>query len=212
MNNIVIKNVTKTIKGNEILKGVLAEFHSSKIHGIIGRNGSGKSVLLKVITRMYTHDSGDILFNNVKVNKFGDFPFSVRAFLEKPSFIHTLSGYDNLRLLSRLTVETDDVSISNAISTVNLSNDKDKAYGKYSFGMKQKLGIACTIMDNPDTIILDEPFNGIDEDSCRQIREYLIRMKQEGKLIIIATHIKDDIQGLCDIVFEMKNGRLNKVK
>ena len=156
-------------------------------------------------------NTSKVLFNDTPVNEFEDFPFTLRAFLEKPTFLPTLSGLDNLKLLSKVDLETRDEEIVKALEIVGLIEEKDKLFRKYSLGMKQKLGIACAIMDNPDVIILDEPFNGIDFESANRIRDYIKQQSKNDKIFIISTHIRDDLEQLCDEIFSMQEGVLSAI-
>ena len=203
-NTIRVENLSKVIKGVTIIENINIEFESGKIYALIGRNGSGKSVFLKILTKFYKETGGRILYNDILVDSFEDFPFKVRAFLETPSFIPTMSGLDNLKILSKLSDKLSNDDLNDLFDKVNLNSERNKNFRYYSLGMKQKLGIACTLMDNPDTIILDEPFNGIDDESITMIKKLLIGMRDEGKIIIIATHIKEDIENFCDQIYSFK--------
>lgn len=209
---IEIKDVSKKIGTNVILKDINLSFEKGKIYGIIGRNGSGKSMLLKVICGFLRPNTGTILVNNENIFEKNVFPKDMRALIEKPSFIPGISGMRNLELLAKIQNKIDKNQIKDVLSEVGLYKDKDKKFGEYSLGMKQKLGIACVLMENPKIIILDEPFNGIEKETVSKLRKTLINEKKRGKTIIIATHIKEDISILCDEVFEMDNGMVSKIK
>lgn len=203
---IEIKNVTKKFKKDVILNDVNMSLSAGNIYGFIGRNGSGKSVLLKLICSFYEPTSGKILFDGKDIFASAKFPPRTRALIEKPSFLPDLTGKENLMLLANIQHLITETEVDEILEKVLLSDDKHKKYHKYSLGMKQKLGIAQVLMEHPDVIILDEPFNGLDDDSIKQIRALLLEEKKKGKLIIIATHLKDDIQFLCDEVYEFQNG------
>ena len=179
---------------------------AGNIYGFIGRNGSGKSVLLKLICSFYEPTSGKILFDGKDIFSSAEFPPRTRALIEKPNFLPDLTGKENLMLLANIQHLITETEVDEILEKVLLSDDKHKKYHKYSLGMKQKLGIAQVLMEHPEVIILDEPFNGLDDDSIKQIRTLLLEEKKKGKLIIIATHLKDDIQFLCDEVYEFQNG------
>lgn len=170
---IKIKDLSKKFNNDVVFSNLNIEFESGKIYGIVGRNGSGKSVLLKMIAGLYLEDSGEILFNNINYNKEKKFPENVGIVIESPSFISDLTGFDNLKLLANLQKKVNDEEILNTMRIVNLEQDKDKKYGKYSLGMKQKLSLAQALMENPNIILLDEPFNGIDRQSVVKIKDYL---------------------------------------
>lgn len=204
MNTIEVVNISKRFKSLQVLDNLNKRFESSKIYGLTGRNGSGKSVFLKIICGFYKPTSGTILYNGKVVEDSLKFPFKLRAFIEKPSFINYLTGYENLLLLSKINKTIGEQEILTTLQLVNLVKVKDKIYKEYSFGMRQKLAIAATLMENPEVIILDEPFNGVDNESIDKIRNYLLQQKKMGKLIMIATHIKEDIVGICDEEFHFE--------
>lgn len=208
---IEVKNVTKKFKKVTVVDNVTITFESGKIYGIVGRNGSGKSVFLKMLCAFYSPTSGEILQDGFNYIKNNTFPDDLRALIENPDFIPDLTGYENLLLLASIQNIIDKEDIIKALQDVNLFEEKDKKYKEYSLGMKQKLGIAQVLMEDPSVIILDEAFNGIDSESVKKIKKILLKEKEEGKLIIITSHYKEDINELCDIVFEMNEGELRKI-
>lgn len=209
---IAVKNLTKSFKGIKILNNVNITFKSKKIIALVGRNGSGKSVLLKLLCGLYLPTEGEILFDNINYNLNDEYPPNTRALIEKPTFMDELTGYENLKLLAKIQNLISDKEINESLKIVNLYDDKDKKFKHYSLGMKQKLGIAQVIMENPDIMIFDEPFNGIEKRTAEKLRKYLKEKKEEGKLIIIATHIKEDILELADLVYEVDDGNVKKQK
>lgn len=209
---IEVKNLCKDFQNINILNDINITFESGKIYGLIGRNGSGKSVFLKLLCAFYMPTSGEILFDNVNVIKEGLLPPSTRALIEKPSFIPDLSGFDNLKLLASIQNIIGDKEILDSLELVKLTNDKDKLFRFYSLGMKQKLGIAQAIMESPKVIILDEPFNGIEDNTAENLRNILKEEAKKDKIIIIATHIKEDIDSLVDELWKFDEGHLKKVK
>lgn len=209
---IAVKNLTKSFKGIKILNNVNITFKSKKIIALVGRNGSGKSVLLKLLCGLYLPTEGEILFDNINYNLNDEYPPNTRALIEKPTFMDELTGFENLKLLAKIQNLISDKEINEALKIVNLYDDKDKKFKHYSLGMKQKLGIAQVIMENPDVMIFDEPFNGIEKRTAEKLRKYLKEKKEEGKLIIIATHIKEDILELADLVYEVDDGNVKKQK
>ena len=202
---IEVKNVEKIFKNNVILKNINITFDEGKIYGLIGRNGSGKSVFLKMLCSFYEPTSGEILYDGVNIIKEQKFPPSTLALIEKPMFIDELTGFDNLKLLAKIQNKIGDKEILEALEVVNLLKDKDKVVKNYSLGMKQKLGIAQVIMENPKVIILDEPFNGIEEASVVKIKDYLKTIK-ENTIIIISTHIREDLLDLSDVIYQFDAG------
>lgn len=208
---IEIKNVTKDFKKINILHDLNIEFESGKIYGLIGRNGSGKSVFLKMICGFYEPTSGEILFDGKNIIKDKSFPPSTRALIEKPSFLPDLTGMENLELLASIQKKINKNDIVDCLKKVNLYDDRNKKFCQYSLGMKQKLGIAQVLMEDPDVIILDEPFNGIESNTASKIRDLLLEEKKKNKLIIVASHIKDDIEILTDVIYEFDNGTITKI-
>ena len=204
---INIENLTKELDENIVLDNINITFEEGKVYGIVGRNGSGKSLLFKTICGFLTPTSGNVFINDIDIYEKDVFPPSTRALIEKPNFINSLSGFQNLKLLADINKLIGDKEIDDSLKLVNLYNEKNKKFGKYSLGMKQKLGIASVIMENPKIIILDEPFNGIDKSSIEQRRKYLLNIKSE-KIIIIASHIESDINDLCDEIYEMDLGKI----
>ena len=205
-----IKNLTKKFKDVTVIDDVSVTFNSGKIYGIVGRNGSGKSVFLKILCSFYNPTSGTILQDGFDYISNNSFPKNTRALIEKPDFVSELSGYENLKLLASIENKIGDEEIEKTLKDVNLYEEKDKKYHKYSLGMKQKLGIAQVLMENPDVLILDEAFNGIEESSVKKIKKILIEEKKKGKLIIITSHIKEDIMELSDEIYEFNEGKLKK--
>ena len=207
---ILLKNVSKKFGDNEVLKNIDLKFVGGKIYGFIGRNGSGKSVLLKIICGFYNVTDGEVLLDNFNYLKNNSFPDNTRALIEKPNFLPDLTGFENLKLLASIQNKIDDKKIKDTLSKVNLSEESDKKYAKYSLGTKQKLGIAQVLMEDPNIIILDEPFNGVENETADNIRKILREERDKGKIIILASHIKEDIYGLADVVYEVDAGKINK--
>ena len=208
---IEINNLSKTLDNNIILDNINMSLESGNIYGFIGRNGSGKTMLLKVICGFVKPTSGTILINDENALANNYFNNEIRALIEKPNFINNLSGFDNLKLLASINNKIDDKTILTWLDKVNLLEEKDKLYSKYSLGMKQKLGIVQALMEDTKIILLDEPLNGIDENSVNIIRNILLEEKNKDKLIIIATHIKEDIEKLCNIIYHFDSGKVTIV-
>ena len=208
---IEVKNLSKSFKNIQVLKNINIKFESGNIYGLIGRNGTGKSVFQKILAGLYTPTTGVVLYDGIDLNSKNEYPVEVRAQLETPSFFPELTGFENLEKLAKIQNKIDEEQINNALKAVNLYEEKDKKFSKYSLGMKQKLGIAQAIMENPEVIILDEPFNGIERESVDKIKDYLLTKKKEGKLIIISTHILDDLNSFADYLYEFNNGYITEV-
>lgn len=206
---IEVKNVCKKFKNEEVLKNVNVTFESGKIYGFRGKNGSGKSVLLKIMCGLYAPTSGEVLYDGVNYNMENKFVSSVRALIEKPNFFPNLSGYENLKLLSEIQNKITDKEINETLESVNLINEKDKKYSNYSLGMKQKLGVAQALMEDPEVIILDEPFNGIENASVEKIIDVLKKKKSEGKIIIVASHYMEELSNLCDKIYSFDMGEVS---
>lgn len=209
---IDVKNVTKAFKQITILENINMTFESGKIYGLVGRNGSGKSVFLKMLCGFYSPTNGEILFDNINCIKQKLFPPNTRALIEKPDFISDLTGYENLELLAKIQNKIGKDEILDALKKVNLLEDMDKKFGKYSLGMKQKLGIAQVLMENPEVMILDEPFNSIEDDTVDTLRNLLIEEKKRGKIIILATHIKADISKIVDELYKFDKKNVIKLE
>lgn len=205
---IEVKDVTKKLDKELVLNDVSLSLDSGKIYGLVGRNGSGKSMLLKTICGFVKPDKGYVKVGGEDIYKNNTFPKKTAALIERPNYLPDLTGYENLKMLASINKVIGDKEILNTLEKVNLLEEKDKKFKKYSLGMKQKLGIAQVLMENPDIMIFDEPFNGLEEESVKKIRKLLLDEKKKGKLIIIATHIKEDINELCDIKYRVDNGNI----
>ena len=205
---IKLDKISKSFKNDLVLNNLSYKFSDKKIYGIVGRNGSGKSVLLKIICGLYNQDSGEVLINGKKYDdnqvyqEFG-------IVIESPSFIDDLSGFENLKLLASINDKISDEDINYYIDIVGLKNEKNKKYSDYSMGMCQKLAIAQAIMEDQDIILLDEPFNGIDRQSVDKIKKYLVELKNKNKIIIMTTHILDDVKDFCDVILKIEDASLD---
>lgn len=205
---IEICKLSKIIDKNIILNDVNMNLESGNIYGFVGRNGSGKTMLLKMICGFVNPSSGNILIDDESIFQKNYFNNNIRALIEKPKFIDSLSGFDNLKLLANINNTIDDNTINYWLDKIGLLDEKNKLYGKYSLGMKQKLGIIQVLMENPPIMIFDEPLNGIDEKSANIVRDILLKEKENGKLILISTHIKEDIETLCNVIYKFDNGNV----
>ena len=209
---IKIDKLSLAIQKNDILKNINIEFAKGKIHGLIGRNGSGKTMLMKCICGFVRPTSGKIIVNEKRVGKDCDFPENIGIIIETPGFIPYYSGFKNLKLLADLNKKISVPEIKKAMVQVGLDPDLKLHVKKYSLGMRQRLGLAQAIMEDPDLLILDEPMNGLDKDGAADMRKYLLDLKEQGKTILIASHSAEDIDVLCDTVCEMDKGILSKIK
>ncbi|MDE6852454.1 MAG: ABC transporter ATP-binding protein [Lachnospiraceae bacterium] len=212
MKNVIeIRNVNLTIGKTPILKNVTVGFEAGRIHGLIGRNGSGKTMLMKCICGFIRPTSGEIIVDDKKVGTDIDFPGNMGIIIETPGFIPYYSGYRNLKLLASLRNNIGKDEIIYAMRKVGLDPDLKRHVKKYSLGMRQRLGLAQAIMENPDILILDEPMNGLDKGGVEDMRNYLIEFRKNGKTILIASHSSEDISMLCDTVSEMEKGVLSVI-
>ncbi|MCH5196788.1 MAG: ATP-binding cassette domain-containing protein [Oscillospiraceae bacterium] len=209
---IEVESVSLTLQKTEILKNVSARFERGKIHGLIGRNGSGKTMLMKCICGFVKPTSGEITVDGKRIGRDRDFPENVGIIIETPGFIPYYSGLKNLKLLADLRGKISKKDIRGTMERVGLDPDLKRHVQKYSLGMRQRLGLAQAIMEDPDLLILDEPMNGLDKDGVKDMRQYLLDLKAHGKTILIASHSAEDIDVLCDTVCEMDKGILSKVR
>ena len=205
---IEVQNVVKRFRDQVVLKNVSISFEKGKIHGIVGRNGSGKTVLFKCICGLMHPEEGVILVNGKRVGRDVDMPEDIGAIIEAPGFLPNYSGYKNLRFLANIRRKIGKEEILNVLKTVGLDPESRKHVGKYSLGMRQRLGIAQAIMEDPEILILDEPMNGLDNAGVQDIRALLLELKAQGKTILLASHNHEDIAALCDTVHEMDGGGL----
>ena len=200
--------MVKRFRDQVVLKNVSISFEKGKIHGIVGRNGSGKTVLFKCICGLMHPEEGVILVNGKRVGRDVDMPEDIGAIIEAPGFLPNYSGYKNLRFLANIRRKIGKEEILNVLKTVGLDPESRKHVGKYSLGMRQRLGIAQAIMEDPEILILDEPMNGLDNAGVQDIRALLLELKAQGKTILLASHNHEDIAALCDTVHEMDGGVL----
>ena len=204
---IEVKNVNVTIGKNEILQDISAAFDTGKIHGLIGRNGSGKTVLMKCICGFMKPTSGEVFVGGKQIGKEVDFAPDTGVIIETPGFVPFYSGYRNLKILAGLNHKIGKEEIEEAMRTVGLDPKLKRHVKKYSLGMRQRLGIAQAIMEKPKLLILDEPFNGLDKEGVEQMRTYFLELKKQGVTILLSSHTSEDIKLLCDTVTEMEKGK-----
>ena len=207
---IKLDHVSKKFSEEQVLKDVCFEFQEGKIYGIVGNNGSGKTVLMKCICGFLNPSSGKILVNYKEIGKDVDFPEDIGVIIETPGFLPNLTGMKNLEILASLQHKIGKERIQEVLQTVGLDPKLKKTVSKYSLGMRQRLGIAQAVMEDPSILILDEPFNGLDKHGVEEIRELLLDLKAAGKTILLASHNEEDIRILCDHVYEMDGGILRE--
>jgi len=209
---ISVQDIYMRFGEETVLTDVSRDFEEGKIHGIVGNNGSGKTVLMKCICGFLLPTKGKILVNYKQVGKDMDFPDDIGIIIETPGFLPNLSGLKNLQILASLKRKIDTDTIKETIRRVGLDPDMKKPVGKYSLGMRQRLGIAQAIMENPSILILDEPLNGLDKSGVKHMRELIKGLRGQGKTIILASHNQLDIDELCDTVCEMDAGIMTVVR
>ena len=205
---IVVDHAEKRFGEQVALRDVSVSFEAGKIHGIIGRNGSGKTVLFKCIVGLMPLTSGSIQVNGRHIETCKTVPDDIGAIIETPGFLPNYSGFRNLKFLATLRGRIKDAEIRKAMQQVGLDPESRKHVGKYSLGMRQRLGIAQAIMEDPQILLLDEPLNGLDNEGVEEMRNVLLKQKDQGKLIIIASHSKEDIDILCDEIFRFDHGKI----
>lgn len=210
MSNYVIEvsHVYKNFKDTEVLKDVSLCCEKGQIYGIVGHNGSGKTVLFKCICGFLNCDKGEISVNGKILGKEVDMLTNAGIIIEEPGFLRKRSAYHNLEFLYTIRNKNDKKYLYSVLEKVGLNPSLKRSVGKYSLGMRQRLAIAQAIMEEPDILILDEPMNGLDKKGVQEMRELFLQMKIEGKTILLASHNREDIDVLCDKVYEMEEGVL----
>lgn len=208
MMNIKISHVSKTIKNNPVIKDISMELQSGAVYGFKGINGSGKTMLMRLISGLIRPSQGEISMNGKILGKDISFPNSIGVFLENPAFLDAYSGFNNLKLLASIKSVASDEDIRNTLLRVGLDPNSDKKYKKYSLGMKQRLGIAAAIMEKPEIVILDEPTNSLDEDGVDLVKHIVRNEKERGALVVVSCHDEGILKGMSDEVFLLEQGRL----
>lgn len=205
---VEVKHVTKKFKEDTVLFDINITMERGKVYGFSGNNGSGKTVLMKCICGFLPVTEGTIRVGGKMIGTEVDFPESVGVIIETPGFLPNLSGMRNLEILAGLKRKISKKTIRQTIEKAGLDPNLKKAVSKYSLGMRQRLGIAQAIMEDPEFLILDEPFNGLDKHGVEDIRKLLLELKKQGKTIILSSHNREDINILCDTVYEMDAGKI----
>lgn len=211
-NAIQVKKLSKDFGQDRVLKCINRDFESGKIHGIVGNNGSGKTVLMKCICGFLLPTEGTVIVSGRRVGKDVDFPLDLGVIIETPGFLPGVTGVKNLEILASLNKKIGLSEIADAIRRVGLDPHMKKPVGKYSLGMRQRLGIAQAIMEDPSLLILDEPLNGLDKHGVAEMRKLIKGLKDEGKTILLASHNQGDIDELCDTVCEMDAGVMTSIR
>lgn len=205
---IEIKNLEKKIQKAAVLEGINLSLTGGHIYGLRGKNGCGKTMLMRCIAGLIRPTKGEVLIDGKPLHKKLDFPPSMGILLENPSFLDDFSGFENLMMLARIQKQADKKMVRSTLQAVGLDPDDKKKYKKYSLGMKQRLGIAGAILGEPDLILLDEPINAIDESGVGEIRDTLLGLRKKGKLLIVACHDREELELLADTIFIMSHGKV----
>ena len=203
---IVVSHATKEIHGIKVLKDVSMALEIGSVYGFLGRNGSGKTMMMRALCGFISLTEGSIEMDGSRLGSGEDFPRNLGMLLETPVFLPERTGYENLRLLAAIRGEAAGDDIRKALEQVGLDHGDRRKVGKYSLGMRQRLGIACAIMEGPELLILDEPFNGLDEGGCKMLRELIVRYRKEGCLIVLACHDREELEFLSDTIYRVDSG------
>lgn len=209
---IELEKVRKSFGQEEVLKELTWQMEKGSTCGIVGNNGSGKTVLMKCICGFLPVTAGRVRVGGKRIGQEIDFPESLGVIIETPGFLANLSGWRNLEILADLRRRIGAQEIARALLQVGLDPELKKPVAKYSLGMRQRLGIAQAIMEDPEFLVLDEPFNGLDRHGVKEIRDLLLEQKKQGKTILLASHNQEDIRILCDRVYEMDAGVMKEVE
>ena len=207
-----VRNIQKQFGHVKALRGVSVQAYQGEVLAIVGDNGAGKSTLIKILSGVLEPDEGEIEIDGKILGKDFTFPPSIGILIENPSFISNYTGFENLKTLASIRERIDDDKIRQTLTEVGLEPDDKRTFKKYSLGMKQRLGIAAAIMEDPDIIILDEPINALDDSGTEQVRQILMKHKQRGALIIIACHDADELEFLSDEIIEIAEGKIQPKK
>lgn len=210
-NIIILEKATKIFKAEVVFENISVAFEKGKVYGIIGRNGSGKSVFFKCICGLMPLTAGLVRVNGKIVGKYMEIPSDIGIIIERPGFMQHYSGFKNLKMLAKIHGKATDSTICATMRKVGLDPDNKKWVEKYSLGMLQRLGIAQAILESPELLILDEPMNGLDESGVAEIREIFQSLKAQGVTILMTSHNADDISSLCDETYIMQNHALTKL-
>ena len=202
---IKMNNVCKKVKGADLLSDISLTMESGNIYGFVGDNGAGKTVLFKILLGLMKKTSGSITINGAELN---DLLQDVGFVIERPEYIPYYNAFKNLAVIAAYHKKADHARIREVLTMFGLDPEDKKTVGKYSLGMKQKLALATAFLEDPAVLILDEPLSALDESSVSHAREKILEAKAQGKLIVVASHYKEDIQSLCDVVYKMKAGRI----
>jgi ABC-2 type transport system ATP-binding protein len=206
---IEIENVSKRIQGVTVLNSVNLHMESGNIYGLLGRNGSGKTMLMRAICGLIRPSEGKIMIDGAEQWKDFSYPDDLGMLIETPTFLPDFTGYENLELLSSIRKRVNRSDIRETLKRVGLNPDDQRNTRKYSLGMRQRLGIACAIMENPRLLVLDEPFNGLDVDGFSLMQKIILEEKRKGTLILLACHDREELENLSDVIYKVEQGRFS---
>lgn len=210
MTDIRINGLSKTIKKHTVIDNISMELKSGTVYGLKGINGSGKTMLMRLICGLIRPTQGDILINGKVLGKEVPFPGSIGVFLEEPAFLDAYSGFQNLKMLASIKLVANDAEIKLAMTRLGLNPTDKRKYKKYSLGMKQRLGISAAIMERPEILVLDEPTNALDENGITLVKKIIMEEKQRGTLLILSCHDINILQESSDIIFELHEGSISR--
>lgn len=205
---IKLENVRKSIKGKTVIDGITQTFHGGITYGLKGINGSGKTMLMRLISGLIYPTEGRIEIRGKELGKDMSFPEDLGLLIENPAFLDTYTGFDNLWLLASLNSKVDKVEVREAMLKTGLDPEDRRKYKKYSLGMKQRLGIAAAIMEKPQVLILDEPLNALDPDGVSLFDKIIREEKEKGTLVILSCHEEEKLREYADVILTMENGRI----
>jgi ABC-2 type transport system ATP-binding protein len=210
-NNLAVENLKKDFKRNNVFHDVSATFESGVIYGVVGRNGSGKSVFFKILCGLMRPTGGNVVYNGKIIGKDMDYLSAAGIIIEHPNFLDDYSGYNNLKYLLSINGKYEMESAMKYVERLGLAENIHKKVKAYSLGMKQKLGMVQAVMEEQPVLILDEPFNGLDDDSVRAVISLLLELKEQGRIIILSSHIKEDMNAVADLIYSFNNFTLEKI-
>ncbi len=206
---LILKNISKTIKDATVLEDISLTLSNSKVYGLKGKNGSGKTMLMRLICNFIAPTSGELFIDKTQVKFNTPYPISIGALIETPAFLDDFTGYENLKFLSSLQKQKiTKTDIKDTLALTGLVPDDTRTYKKYSLGMKQRLGIAAAILGYPQIVILDEPTNALDTDGIELLRKIIALLKQHGCLVILSCHDSEELYELSDVIITLKNGKI----
>lgn len=205
--NIEVRNLSKTIKGATVLNGVDLSLEGGRVYGLRGKNGSGKTMLMRALAGLIRPTVGEVIVDGRPLAA-GEFPPSVGIMIENPAFVGKYTGFRNLKYLAGIRNEIGDIDIERVLAEVGLDPHDKRTFKKYSLGMKQRLGIACAVMENPELLLLDEPINALDPAGVEMVQRLVARQKERGAIVVVACHDAEELDDLADEIYLMAEGRI----